>query len=211
MNPYTLPLCFFIAVFALARPVFADLAGLQNAWAEAMYRTPPEQREAALQSLTDTARTEVTAHPEDAALLIWQGIILSTYAGEKGGLGALSLVKEARHSLEQSLALDPVALNGSAQTSLGSLYYKVPGWPIGFGSDKQAHQHLEEALKINPGGIDPNYFMGELLFEQGDYASARRYLDKALDAPDRPGRALADSGRRDEIRALLARVDEHLH
>jgi Tfp pilus assembly protein PilF len=104
------------------------------------------------------------------------------------------LGKEARALLEQSLEQDLNALDGSANTSLGSLYYKVPGGPIGFGSDKRAREQLEAALRINPEGIDPNYFMGEFLYESGDYEAARTHLETALAAPDRPGRDLVDTG-----------------
>ncbi len=40
-------------------------------------------------------------------------------------------MKEARASLEAALKIAPEALDGSAYTSLGSLYYQVPGWPLG--------------------------------------------------------------------------------
>jgi tetratricopeptide (TPR) repeat protein len=188
--------------------VTADVASLQTAWARAMYQVDDDARQDAMADLAERARTEAEAHPEDPGVLIWNGIILSSYAGEKGGLGALGLVKEARRSLEHSLELDPAALQGSAHTSLGSLYYKVPGWPLGFGSDKEARKHLRAALNLNPTGIDPNYFMGEFLVEQGESEAARRHLETALAAPDRPGRELADQGRRVEIRNLLARIDD---
>lgn len=191
----------------MAGTVSADVASLQTAWAEAMYQLGDDARQDAMADLADRARREADAHPDDPGLLIWNGIILSSYAGEKGGLGALGLVKEARRSLERALEIDPGALQGSAHTSLGSLYYKVPGWPLGFGSDKEARRHLNAALSLNPAGIDPNYFMGEFLFEQGEYDAARRHLTTALAAPDRPGREVADQGRRQEIRALLARID----
>jgi hypothetical protein len=32
------------------------------------------------------------------------------------------------------------------------------------------------------------------------------YLEKALNAPPRPGRQIADAGRREEARALLAKI-----
>ena len=186
----------------------ADVVSLQAAWAHAMYELAGDARQDAMAELTGQSRGEAEAHPDDPATLIWNGIILSSYAGEKGGLGALGLVKEARRSLEHALEIDPGALQGSAHTSLGSLYYKVPGWPLGFGNDKEARRHLLAALNLNPTGIDPNYFMGEFLMEQGEYAAARRHLETALAAPDRPQRTLADQGRRQEIQALLARLDE---
>ena len=129
--------------------------------------------------------------------------MLSTYAGAKGGLGALGLVKQARASLEAALDIDPEALDGSAYTSLGSLYYQVPGWPLGFGDDGKARKYLQKSLAINPDGIDANYFFGDFLLDQGEPQRARIYLEKVLAAPDRPGRAVADQGRRAEAQARL--------
>ena len=139
-------------------------------------------------------------------LLIWSAIVKSTWAGAKGGLGALGLVKEAKAKLEIAIKQDPKALEGSAYTSLGSLYYQVPGWPVGFGDDEKAEKLLKQALAINPTGIDPNFFYGDFLLDQGDKAQAKVYLDKALAAPARPGREVADEGRRMEIRERLAKL-----
>ena len=108
--------------------------------------------------------------------------------------------------LEESLKLNETALNGSAYTSLATLYAKVPGWPIGFGSDKKAAQLLQKALEINPQGIDPNYFYAELLADKRDYNQAMRYLEQAKQAPARPGRESADAGRQQEIAALVTTV-----
>ncbi len=124
----------------------------------------------------------------------------------QGGLGALGLVKEAKAKLEIALKQDPKALDGSAYTSLGSLYYQVPGWPVGFGDDEKAEQLLKQALAINPTGIDPNFFYGDFLLDQGRKAEAKGYLEKALNAPPRPGRELADQGRRIEIRDRLDKL-----
>jgi tetratricopeptide (TPR) repeat protein len=177
----------------------AGVEEVQRDWAIAMYQTPEKERVHALSTLAAAARDLVKAQPDNAAALIWEGIVLSTYAGEKGGLGALGLCKEARAALEQALAIDPNALQGSAHTSLGSLYYQVPGWPIGFGDHKLARKHLELGLAQNPDGIDPNYFMADFLHESGDDDEALGYLDKAAHAPARPGRELADQGRQQEI------------
>jgi len=98
------------------------------------------------------------------------------------------------------------ALNGSAYTSLGALYYKVPGWPLGFGDHDKAAEYLRKALALNPDGIDPNFFYGELLLEDGDSAKAMLYLQKALAATPRPDRPVADAGRRGEISALIAKA-----
>jgi hypothetical protein len=58
--------------------------------------------------------------------------------------------------------------------------------------------------------MDPNYFFGELLYEQGDYSAALLHLRRALDAPPRPDRTVADAGRRAEIQALVAKARSKL-
>lgn len=182
------------------------LQTLQTRWAECQYQTLTMNREKCLTTLTEQAKADVKKYPERTDLLIWSAIIESSLAGERGGLGALDLVKEAKASLEKALKQNPNALDGSAYTSLGSLYYKVPGWPVGFGDDEQAERLLKKALAINPNGIDPNYFYGDFLLEQGDKAQAKVYLQKALQAPNRPGRELADKGRRYEIQQKLDKL-----
>ena len=109
---------------------------------------------------------------------------------------------------ESAVQIDPKALEGSAYTSLGSLYYQVPGWPLGFGDNKKALDLLRKGLALNPNGIDPNYFYGDYLYRSGDYGGAEQALLKALQAPPREGRKLADEGRRREINELLQKVRE---
>jgi tetratricopeptide (TPR) repeat protein len=199
---------------ALAGPALADdaafnaeLLSIQQAWAKVNYETPAgDARAQAFEALEKRAEKFTQQNPTRAEALIWEGIIESSYAGAKGGLGALSLAKEARGNLEAALKINPQALDGSAYTSLGTLYYKVPGFPLGFGDHDQAGKLLKQALELNPNGIDPNYFYGEFLFEEGKYGPALQYLDKAAKAAPRPGRESADKGRHAEINALTAKV-----
>ena len=195
----------------LIQPVWAgnletDLAAIQQRWAEIQYQVAKDDKEKAFEALAGQAETLTASYPDRAEALIWRAIVLSTWAGEKGGLGALSLVKDARRHLEKAIDIDDRALDGSAYTSLGSLYYQVPGWPIGFGDNDKARRLLQKALSINPDGIDPNFFFADYLLEQGEEDRARQYLERALSAPDRPGRALADEGRRQEVRDRLAKL-----
>lgn len=183
---------------------------IQDEWAQVKYRVPEKQQAERYHALAQRARKLAESHPGAADILIWEGIALSSEAGAKGGLGALSLAKEARQRFEDAIKLDDKALKGSAYTSLGSLYYKVPGWPIGFGDRDKAESLLKKALAINPDGIDPNFFYADYLMERERYTEALRHLETALKAPARPGRELADSGRRQEIQALMAGVRKNL-
>jgi tetratricopeptide (TPR) repeat protein len=205
-------------VLGAAAPSFAqeedalvqEIRQLQDGWAAANYQTPEKQQDMAFKRLVAQADETVARYADRAEPLVWKAIILSSHAGAVGGLGALGKVKEARRLLEQAEAIDPAALDGSVYTSLGSLYYQVPGWPVGFGDDKQAEKYLKKALAVNPDGIDPNYFYGDYLLEQKRYQEAAVYLEKALQAPDRPHRAVADEGRRNEARNKLTEVRKHL-
>jgi tetratricopeptide (TPR) repeat protein len=191
---------------AAAASVDEDVAQLQREWEVVKYKTPAAQQEKQYEALAEKAGKVVAAYPNRAEPLVWQGIIVSSLAGARGGLGALSLAKQAKAQYEAALQIAPNALDGSAYNSLGVLYYKVPGWPVGFGDKAKAKELLQKALAINPTGIDANYFYGEYLIETGKSAEAVPYLERALAAPARPGRELADSGRREEVKALLAKA-----
>ena len=205
-----------LSFITLSSPVFADekldaeIAKIQHDWAKANYQTPKDAQEAAFKTLTEQAHQVTTSSSNAPEAMIWEAITLSGYAKAKGGLGALKFAEKSRDLLLASEKIDSQALHGSAYTSLGSLYYKVPGWPIGFGDKKKARAYLEKALQVNPTGIDPNYFYADFLNEQGDHAKAVEYYKKALAAPARPGREDADAGRRKEAEEGLRIAQEEM-
>lgn len=198
------------ASLPLRAAVMDDVLQLQQKWEVIKYQTAEEKQADAYAALATEAEAVVKAYPGRAEPLIWRGIILASNAGAEGGLSALPLVDQAKALFEQALAIDSNALNGSALTSLGSLYYQVPGWPLSFGDDDKARELLTKALAVNPDGIDSNYWLGAFLYDQGEYQAAKAALEKAKLAPPRPGRVLADAGRQQEIRELLAKVNEEL-
>ncbi len=199
------------AVATVADPVMEQIATLQQIWAEIKYQIPSEDAKIdAIHQLEEQAAQFTAANPSRAEPKIWEAIILSTDAGIVKGMSALSKVEKAKTLLEAADAIDSNSLEGSAHTSLGSLYYQVPGWPVGFGDDKKAEEHLKMALQMNPNGIDPNYFYGDFLLQDDRPADAKTYLERALAAPARPGRELADAGRHQEIKVALAKAEEKL-
>lgn len=191
---------------AQAAPVDDAVAGLQREWEVIRYQTPASERGKYFETLVQKAHQVSATYAGRSEPLVWEGIIVSSLAGEKGGLGALSLVKQAKALYEQAIAIDGQVLDGSAYGSLGVLYYKVPGWPLGFGDKAKAETLLKKALEINPTAIDANFFYGEFLIENKRKAEGINYLERALQAPARPGRQIADTGRREEIRALLSKA-----
>lgn len=202
-------------LFALSLMVFSllcraeltdEIRDLRSEWARIKYDLNKDQQEKAFEQLAEKAAMVRKEQDHQVEAHIWEGIILSTWAGVKGGLGALGLVKRAKSAFEHAIEMDASAMGGSALTSLGSLYYQVPGWPLGFGDREKAGEYLVKGLEVNPDGIDSNFFYGDFLLEQGDYKAAEQAFEKALKAPDRPDRPLADKGRREETRLALARL-----
>ena len=203
----------FISVFLQtvnANEMDSAIHDLQKQWAIVNYETPEKELEQSFEALILKAQKVVNTYPDKAEPLVWNAIIVSTDAGKTGGFSALGKVKEAKKLLIQAEKINPEALNGSIYTSLGSLYYQVPSWPIGFGDDDKAEQYLKKALSINPNGIDPNYFYGDFLMEEAKYKQANEYFQKALLAPARPERPIADKGRKMEIEAKLKKVNSYL-
>ncbi|MBS1190402.1 MAG: hypothetical protein H6R10_2194 [Rhodocyclaceae bacterium] len=214
---YRKPVATFLLIAGLSAGAFAAqpsmdeaIADLGHRWAKISYLVPDAEKEAAFGSAITAAQQVAQSFPGRAEPLIWEAIILASAAKAEGGLGALSKVKEARELLLAAEKINPTALEGSVYNSLGSLYARVPGWPIGFGDKKKAKEYLEKALAINPNGIDPNYFYADLLAEEGEYAKAAEHLKRALAAPSRPGREDADAGRRHEANRLLQSIKQKI-
>jgi len=207
----TMPASEPVAEAPVTDPMMKQISMLQTRWAEIKYQIPSDDAKLeAIHKLEADAAQVTATNPDRAEPKIWEAIILSTDAGIVKGMSALSKVEKAKTLLEEAEKVDTNALEGSAHTSLGSLYYQVPGWPFGFGDDKKAEQHLKTALQINPNGIDPNYFYGDFLLQDDRPDEAKPYLERALMAPPRPGRELADAGRHQEIKVALAKVEEKL-
>lgn len=142
----------------------------------------------------------IALNPSRPEAYIWKAICLAAQAKHKG-LSALSNVKVAKELLEKAISIDPNAVEGAAYNTLGILYYKVPGWPIGFGDDALAESNFKKALSISS-NLDTNFRYGEFLLDQGKKADALIYLQKALTFPDRANRQ-EDALKKKEIEMVI--------
>jgi tetratricopeptide (TPR) repeat protein len=187
----------------------AEIHHLDDRWAHIAYQvTDKDEQLKEIEALAKEAAAVVARYPGHAEPLLWQGIITSEEAGMASVFDQLGLATDARTMFERAQTIDPNALNGAVLMSLGVIYYRVPGFPIGFGNDRRARGFLEAALAMDPNGLDANYFYGDFLIEQGEYAKAKAVLVHALEAPANPSRPIWDTGRRAEVQALLTKLNQ---
>jgi tetratricopeptide (TPR) repeat protein len=160
--------------------------------------------------LAQRAAEMARQYQDRPAAAIWLGIILSeqaSMAGENGSpFKALGFAKQARDLLDKVEKIDSAVLDAGAPTSLGVLYYRVPGFPIGFGDKAKARHYLEEAIKNAPNGLDANYFYGDFLYVQHEYPHAEAVLKRVLTLPAHPDRPIWDRERRAVAQELLAKM-----
>jgi len=188
----------------------AQLLAIQQTWAEIKYSMPKAERRDAFASLVHKTESFQQMYPKQADAMLWSAIVLYHYAGEVGGIKALGMVKKSYHMLQQADKKHPKssASDGLIHTVLGQLYYKVPGWPIAFGDDAKAQKYLRQGLAHNPESLDANYFMGDYLLRNKQYQRAAIHLRRAIQAPARAQRPIADAGRKAEALKLLRQIED---
>ncbi|SJM96480.1 tetratricopeptide repeat protein [Crenothrix polyspora] len=202
----------FVALLILSTSCFASdlktaLTSIESQWATIYYQTPKPQQGSAYQQLLTQADNLAEKFPKAAEPLFWQAVIKATYADQQDGLSALQAVNEARDLLTKAIAIDPKTMDGSAYVTLGTLYYMVPGWPIAFGDSKEARKMFQAALKINPDGIDVNYFYGEFLASVNNLKDAQKHFEIASKAPTRSEQGFADNQLKQEAALALKNIN----
>ena len=185
----------------------AEVSHIDGEWARIKYQVKGRDEQLKeIEALAKQAAAVVDRYPGRAEPLLWQGIVTSEEAAMASVFHQLGLATDARKMFERAEAIDPRVLHGAVTMSLGVIYYRVPGFPIGFGNKETARHYLEAAVAMDPDGLDSNYFYGDFLIQRGEYEQARNVLVHALAAPVNSDRPIWDAGRRADIQALLASI-----
>ncbi|MDD2660130.1 MAG: hypothetical protein PHY54_10715 [Methylococcales bacterium] len=198
----------FVALMLLSSQTFAEslndsLQGIESEWATIYYNTPKQKQESAYNRLLDKTINLSKQHPNNAEPIIWEAIVKATNADHQDAVSALESIDDARDLLLKAIEINPQAMNGSAYVTLGTLYYMTPKWPIGFGDDKAARKMLQTALKINPNGIESNYFYGDFLLSNNNLNEAEIYFKRVIALPARKEQIYADNQLKEQARLAL--------
>lgn len=206
---YTTFVAFLILTFhCFAADIALSTQQIESEWANIYYEMPKDKQEPAFNTLLKKTESLSNQFPNNSELLFWQAVIIATNAELQEGFSALKAVQKAKDLLTEAIKLNPKTANGSAYVTLGTLYYMVPQWPIGFGDEEKAEQMFHAALKINPASIDANYFYGDFLLAHNKVKEAKAYFERAAKAPSRKEQIFADDKLKAEAKLALSNTND---
>jgi len=199
---------FFVVLLLLSMPCLTDepqdaLNRIESEWASIYYGMPKQQQGAAYARLLDKTLTLSRQYPQDTGALFWHAVVKASYADHQDPVSALAAIYDVRDLLTKVITINPNTMGGSAYVALGTLYYRVPAWPIAFGDNKEAEKLFQTALKISPNGIDSNYFYAEFLLATHQLKEAEIHFERAGAAPVRPEQTYADTQLKNEAKLAL--------
>ena len=196
-------------------PVHSDelregLDTIEREWSKIYYKPEERSKDSAyIELLAKTARL-IERYPNVADAWFWHAVVKASDAENADPVAALLEIDEVRRLLNKALTLDPKALGGAPYVVLGTLYSRVPGWPVSFGDDTEAEKLFKAALQINADSLDGNYYYGQFLLENSRFDEAQKYLSKASAAPMRSEQLLADSQLHALAKSALMAAMQHL-
>ena len=203
----------FVALLLLSSQCTAEnlndsLQHIESEWASIYYSMPKQKRGPEYCRLLDKTINLSRQHPNNAEPIIWEAIVKATNADHQDAVSALKAIHEARDLLLKAIQINPQAMSGSAYVTLGTLFYMAPKWPIGFGDETTAEKMLQTALKINPNGIDSNYFYGDFLLANNRLNEAEKYFKRAIAVPARAEQIYADNRLKEDAKLALKNTKE---
>jgi tetratricopeptide (TPR) repeat protein len=127
------------------------------------------------------AKEGIKNFPNSVESHFWLGTNLGLVGQEKGIIASLFMVGEIEKHIKKSLELDETYFFGAPHRALGWLLHMLPPWPLSFGDNRKALQHLEKAIEFGS-NFPLNYlYAGEISFALGKKDLSRKYLQNLID------------------------------
>ena len=152
----------------------------------ALNETDKEKRIEKYQRAIDAAEQATKVNPKSASGHFWRAAAIGRQGLDKGVLKALNNASTMRDSLEITIEKNEKIERGAAHRALGRLYYELPGFPLSFGNNKKALEHLEKAYAIGPQEPANNAYYAQMLVKNGKKDEAKKYIDYVLAYPVKP-------------------------
>lgn len=107
----------------------------------------------------------------------WKASALGRQGLDIGKMKALGSARTIEKHFQAVLDNDEKYERATAHQGIGRLYFELPGWPISFGSNKKALEHLKKAVELQPDHLGHRVYYAQVLVKMGDKAEARKQLD----------------------------------
>jgi tetratricopeptide (TPR) repeat protein len=192
------------SAFATTTDLDLELAALARESDVAKFETTDgDPRLKAFEALQQHAVKVTKQYPGRAEPVIWEAWAIIEQSVVLKNFRTLGLLKQSRNKLEAALAIDPN--NSDANSTLGSLYFNVPIWPLSFGDKKKGRALHQKALAVDPMSSWKNLDYAKCLLKDEDYSGAVKYATITLHAPKRPG-SKRDASENTEAEELIAKA-----
>ncbi len=161
--------------------IMAELARLEYANAEV--EIEKSKRIELYKTCIDTADKALAINPDEVGALYWKAIAMGKLSEESGFINALRMTRTMERLFLRVIALDENYDQAGGHKALGRMYFRLPGFPISFGSKEKALFHLKKAYALYPNDIIVRSFYAELLFDTGQKHEARKHAEFILAMP----------------------------
>ncbi|MGI9277283.1 MAG: hypothetical protein ACR2PT_20860 [Endozoicomonas sp.] len=169
------------AITAQAQAVSPGVMHEQQ-WVQALEIAEVEPRVEALEKVLESATVTIQETSDKAGLLIVKGNVNLEIAAALNSMKSISYLKDGKKLLEEAIKLEPMAMDGMAEASLAAATYWAPGWPIAYGSKKNALKMFEQALSDNPDSVEILTQYGHIMKDgEKDHTRARELYEAALE------------------------------
>jgi len=167
---------------------------LSRAYGSVGELAPPENQEAQYDKAIEHGRKAIEADPKSSDAHAWLAAALgkkALYAEAKKGV---QMSKEIKEEAEKAIALDPknfipYIVLGIWNREIANLgFLERAGAKILYGglppaSNEDSVKMLEKALALRPDSLKARYELGQTYISMGEYAKAKRELQKVIELP----------------------------
>lgn len=190
-----------------ASPLMDEINSIESEWANVFYHLSKtdDMAKKEYSRLISKAQHLGMRYPDATEPVFWEANILASRAEHENIFTALASINTAKTLLKKVIQKDASTLGGAALVTLSILYYEMP---LIYNDSSMAERYLKQALKINPNGVDPNYYYAEFLRSIDKIMLAIKYYKFVLSATVRSEQQFADEQLKHKALINLLVLDE---
>jgi tetratricopeptide (TPR) repeat protein len=138
------------------------------------------------QQSIDDSENALKLEPNNTAANFWKAAAIGKQGLDIGISKALKNAHPMKDCLDIVLKKNEAYDNAGAHRALGRLYYELPGWPISFGDNKLAREHLQKAVDLSPKTVSNHVYLAQVLIKLGEKDQAKKELAFVKSQPVNP-------------------------